>query len=290
MRIGAIEAGGTKFVCAVGNEEGEIINRISIKTETPEKTMQQVTEYFKSYELDCIGLGCFGPIDLNENSDTYGFITSTPKLAWANYNIVGELKKHFDLPIAFDTDVNGAALGEVMFGSSPDLSSVVYMTIGTGIGAGALIDGKLVHGILHPEMGHMFVKRHPTDQFKGTCPYHGDCLEGLAAGPAIEQRWNTKGEDLVGTHKAWELEAFYIASGLVNIMTILSPERIILGGGVSKQNHLIEKVRKQFTELSNSYIKAEQLDEMDEYIVYASLGDDAGIKGAIALAIRLMNK
>lgn len=286
MLIGAIEAGGTKFVCAIGDEFGNVLERQVFKTETPNITMKNVVEFFKQHDIQKLGIGCFGPIDLDKNSDTYGYITSTPKIKWRNYDIVGELKKYFDIPIGFDTDVNGAALGEVTFGSSQELSSVVYMTVGTGIGVGALVEGKLVHGMLHPEMGHMFIKKHTDDTFEGVCPYHGDCLEGLAAGPALEKRWNIKGEDLDETHEAWDLQAYYLAQGIVNIITVLSPERIILGGGVSKQTHLLVKVRNEVNRLLNGYLNTKQLMNLDEYIIYASLGDDAGIKGALALALK----
>ncbi len=192
MLIGAIEAGGTKFVLGIGNKNGEIIEQVSIPTESPEITMTKVVEFFKGKNIKAIGLGSFGPIDPNPTSKTYGYITSTPKIKWVNYNIVGELKKHFDIPIGFDTDVNGAALGELLWGRAKGLKSSLYITVGTGIGAGAVVEGNMVHGLLHPEMGHIMVKRHKDDRYKGICPYHKDCLEGLASGPAIEARWGQK--------------------------------------------------------------------------------------------------
>lgn len=189
MRLGGIEAGGTKFVCGIGDETGNIIERISFPTTTPEETMKQAISFFKSKELDAIGVGSFGPVDLDETSDTYGYITSTPKLHWDNYNILGELKEHFSIPIAFDTDVNSAALGEMEWGAAQDVDSCIYITVGTGIGVGAIVEGKLLHGMSHPEMGHILVRTHPEDSFTGNCPFHQHCLEGMAAGPAIGKRW-----------------------------------------------------------------------------------------------------
>ena len=235
MRIGAIEAGGTKFVCGVGNENGEILERVSFPTETPEITLAKAVEFFKDKNIERLGIGSFGPIDVNPKSKTYGYITKTPKLAWTDYDVIGYLKRHFDIPMYFDTDVNGAALGEATWGAAKGLENCLYITIGTGIGGGALVSGKLVHGMLQPEMGHIIVKRHPEDTYEGKCPFHKDCFEGMAAGPAIEERWGKKGYELAVDHKAWEIEAYYIAQGVVNFILTLSPEKIILGGGVMKQ-------------------------------------------------------
>jgi fructokinase len=214
--LGAIEAGGTKFVCAIGTEKGEILEKVSFLTKTPGETLKKVVEFFLDKKIEAIGIGCFGPIDLDENSETYGYITSTPKPDWSNYNILGELKKHFDIPMSFDTDVNGAALGEIKWGSAIGLDSVIYLTVGTGIGGGIYSGGKLVHGMTHPETGHILVKREENDDYKGKCPYHGDCLEGMASGPAIEQRWGVKAYELEENHRAWDLEAYYLAQGLIN--------------------------------------------------------------------------
>lgn len=192
MKIGAIEAGGTKFVCGIGNEKGEILERVSFPTETPEITLAKVVEFFQDKGVERLGIGSFGPIDINKNSKTYGYITKTPKLAWTDCDVVGYLKKYFEIPIYFDTDVNGAALGEATWGAAKGLENCLYLTIGTGIGGGALVSGKLVHGMLHPEMGHILVKRHSEDKYEGKCPFHKDCLEGMAAGPAIEERWGKK--------------------------------------------------------------------------------------------------
>lgn len=288
MRLGAIEAGGTKFVCGIATENGEILERVSFPTETPEKTIENVINFFKNKEIEAMGIGSFGPIDLDLNSKTYGYITKTPKKYWSDFNLLGELKKYFDIPMIFDTDVNGAALGEATWGAAKGLKNCLYLTIGTGIGGGALVSGELVHGMLHPEMGHILVTKHPEDNYKGKCPFHKNCFEGLAAGPAIEERWETKAYNLPKDHKAWELEAYYIAQALMNYILILSPEKIILGGGVMKQEQLFPLVRKYVKELLNGYVQTDEiLNNIDNYIVYPELGDNAGLLGAVALALTI---
>ncbi|MDM5315005.1 ROK family protein [Fictibacillus sp. b24] len=285
MRLGAIEAGGTKFVCGIGTEQGEVIERISIPTTTPEETLGQVIDFFKEKEIDALGVGSFGPVDLDPASSTYGYITSTPKKYWNQFNLVGELKKHFKIPIGFDTDVNAAALGESVWGAAKGLDSCLYMTVGTGIGVGAVAEGKLIHGMLHPEMGHILVRRHEEDGFRGSCPYHDDCLEGMAAGPAIEARWGIKGVELAGESRVWELEAYYLAQALVNYILILSPKKIIIGGGVMKQEQLFPFVREHTIKLLNGYIQHDNIvKNIDQYIVPPGLGDNAGVCGALALA------
>ena len=285
MLLGAIEAGGTKFICAIGTEKGEILEKVSFLTKTPGETLKKVVEFFLDKKIEAIGIGCFGPIDLDENSKTYGYITSTPKPDWSNYNILGELKKHFDIPISFDTDVNGAALGEIKWGSAIGLDSVIYLTVGTGIGGGIYSGGKLVHGMTHPETGHILVRREKNDDYKGKCPYHGDCLEGMASGPAIEQRWGVKAYELEENHKAWDLEAYYLAQGLINYILIMSPKKIILGGGVMKQKQLFPLIRKKVVQTLNGYVFHKNiLKNIEEYIVPPKLGDNAGICGGLALA------
>jgi len=279
--LGAIEAGGTKFVCAVGDENGQIHERIQIPTTVPEETMGQVLEFFRQYSLEAIGIGSFGPIDVNRESSTYGYITSTPKVAWRNYPFVQALKEAFNVPVGFTTDVNAAALGEVTIGAAKGLDSCLYITVGTGIGAGAVVQGKLLEGLSHPEMGHILVRRHEDDRYKGKCPYHHDCLEGLAAGPAIEERWGDKGVNLVTRPEVWDLEGYYIAQALMQYILILSPKRIILGGGVAKQEQVFSAVSKYLSELLNDYLA---LPDLAEYIVCPGLGDNAGITGALILA------
>lgn len=284
MLLGAIEAGGTKFVCAVGTEEGEIVEKVSFSTTTPKETLKKVVEFFLDKKITALGVGCFGPIDLDKDSKTYGYITSTPKIDWINYDIVGELKKHFNIPINFDTDVNGAALGEARWGSAIGLDSAMYLTVGTGIGGGIYSNGKLVHGMTHPETGHILVKREKNDRYSGKCPYHGDCLEGMASGPAIEERWGVEASKLPKDHKAWELEAYYLAQGLVNYILIMSPKKIILGGGVMKQTQLFSLIQKEVVATLNGYVSHKNiLENISQYIVPPKLGEDAGICGALAL-------
>ena len=285
MLLGALEAGGTKMVLAIGNENGEILEQTSIPTETPDITLPKIIDYFKDKDIKALGIGSFGPIDLDRNSKTYGYITSTPKLAWVNCDIVGTLTKHLGVPVGFDTDVNGSALGEATWGSTKGVDSSIYITIGTGVGVGVYQNGKLLHGMLHPEAGHVLLSRHPEDSFTGACPYHSNCFEGLAAGPAIEKRWGKKAYELAPDHKAWELEAYYIAQALVGYIFTLSPHRIVLGGGVMHQTHLFPMIREQVISLINGYLKTPLLEDIDNYIVPAALNDDQGIMGCIKLAL-----
>jgi fructokinase len=285
MYLGAIEAGGTKFVCAVGGSDGEVYEKIKFATTNPQETIGKIVEFFKPYKLAAIGIGSFGPIDLDKNSATYGYITSTPKPYWRNFNFVGEINKYFHVPIRFDTDVNAAALAEQLWGAAKGLSSCIYITVGTGIGVGALVEGKLLHGLAHPEMGHIIIQRHPDDNFVGNCPFHNDCLEGMASGPAIEKRWGKKGDELTDCKEVWELEAFYLAQAIANYILILSPQKVILGGGVMKQQQLFPNIRQKVIELLNGYIQHDViLHHLEEYIVPPGLGENSGICGALALA------
>jgi fructokinase len=279
--LGAIEAGGTKFVCAVGDEQGKIVDRIQIPTTLPEETIPEVIAFFKEYPVIAIGIGSFGPIEVNKESPIYGYITSTPKTGWKDYPFVPTLKEAFLVPLGFNTDVNAAALGEASFGAAKGLDSCLYITVGTGIGAGAVVQGRLLQGLTHPEMGHILVRRHPNDEYQGKCPYHHDCLEGLAAGPAIEARWGEKGFHLVDRPEVWDLEGYYIAQALMQYILILSPKKIILGGGVMKQKQVFSSIYKYLPELINDYVV---LPELSDYIVSPGLGDDAGITGALLLA------
>lgn len=286
MRIGAIEAGGTKFICGVGNEQGEILERISFPTEAPETTLEQAVAFFRDKGVEAIGIGSFGPIDLDRSSPAYGRVTTTPKPGWAGFDFVGYMKRFFPVPVGFDTDVNAAVFGEAKWGAAQGLDSCVYYTIGTGVGVGVYAEGKLVHGLVHPEGGHVLTRRHPEDPFKGGCPFHGDCLEGMASGPAIEKRWGVKGSELPDDHQAWEMEAFYLAQALSGVILLLSPKKVILGGGVMHQKQLFPLVRKLVARNLNGYVVAPDiLDEMDNYIVPPGLGDNAGLCGALALGI-----
>lgn len=283
MLLGSIEAGGTKFVCAVSDQELSIQERASFPTTTPAETMELVIDFFKKYQEDLvsIGVGSFGPIDIHRESDTYGYITSTPKIAWQNFDFVGTLKRYFNIPIAWTTDVNAACYGEYVAGNGKRLSSLVYYTIGTGVGGGAIQEGRFVEGFSHPEMGHMLVRRHKADSYEGNCPFHHDCLEGMAAGPAIEKRADIKGQDLPEDHPIWEIEADYIAQCAYNTTLMFSPDAIILGGGVMKQSHLMKKIQVRFKELMGSYI---DYPNVEEYLLMPGLGDNAGTMGCLALA------
>lgn len=239
MLFGALEAGGTKMVCAIGNENGEILERISIPTETPEITMPRMAEFFKGKEIASLGIACFGPIDLNRSSETYGYITTTPKLPWKNYDICGYFRKELNIPVGFDTDVNGSMLGEATWGCAKGLDTAIYITIGTGVGVGVMAGGRLLHGMLHPEAGHILMPVRSDDTYAGKCPYHGTCLEGMAAGPAIEARWGAPAKELADRPEVWDLEAYYLAHALTSYIMILSPQKIIMGGGVMHQTQLM---------------------------------------------------
>ncbi len=289
MKIAAIEAGGTKFVCGLVDETGEVLERITIPTTTPNETIDKVIAYFNDKSFDCMGVGSFGPVDLNPDSPTYGYITSTPKEKWINYDLLGTLKSVYQVPIGIDTDVNAAALGEIMFGAAIGLNSCVYLTVGTGIGGGAIVNGKSINGLMHPEMGHIFIKRHPDDMYHGTCPYHGDCLEGLAAGPAIEKRFGKPGNELSNNPEVWEMESYYLAQGLMNYVLTISPEKIIMGGGVMHQNGLHRLVHQKLLEILNGYVNNQQLIDQD-YICPPKLGDDAGLIGSAMVGLKQWEK
>ncbi|MCR5108771.1 MAG: ROK family protein [Lachnospiraceae bacterium] len=282
---GALEAGGTKMVCAIGDENGRILEQVSIPTLKPENTMDKIIDYFKDKDIKALGVGCFGPIDPDKKSKTYGYITSTPKDGWRDYNIVGVLKEALNVPIGFETDVNGSLLGEITYGDSKGLKNAVYITIGTGVGAGIISEGNFIHGIMHPETGHMPMVPHIRDKYAGKCPFHKNCLEGMAAGPAIEERWGKSAKELADNDEVWEIEAYYIAQAITNLILTLMPQKIILGGGVMHQMQLFPLIRKKVTDNLNGYIKAKELEDMDSYIVPASLNDDQGIMGCIKLAI-----
>ena len=289
--VGGIEAGGTKFVCAVGSGPDDVRAETRFPTTTPEETIGQAIDFFREQreqhgELAALGIAAFGPLDPDPASPTYGYITSTPKPGWANVDFAGPLARALDLPVAFDTDVNGAALAEGRWGAAQGLDTFIYLTIGTGIGGGAMVGGSLLHGLLHPEMGHVRLPHdRQQDPYPGRCPYHGDCLEGLASGPAIAARWGQPAETLPVDHPAWALEAHYLALGLVNFIVTLSPQRIILGGGVMAQAQLFPLVRRRVLELLNGYVQSPRLLEaIDTYIVPPALGRRAGVLGALALA------
>ena len=284
--FGAIEAGGTKFVCAVGTGPHDL-KEVRFPTTTPEETIGRAIDFFEaqSEALSAIGIAAFGPLDPNPESSTFGYITTTPKVGWANVDLGGQVGRALGVPFGFDTDVNGAALGEARWGAAQGLDNFIYLTVGTGLGGGGLINGQLMHGLIHPEMGHIFPPPHPNDDFAGACPYHGPCLEGMAAGPAIQARWGQAAETLPADHSAWAIEAHYLAYGLVNFICTLSPQRIIMGGGVMEQRQLFPLIRQNVLNLLNGYVQSPAiLEKIDQYIVPPALGNKAGILGALALA------
>jgi fructokinase len=273
------------MVCAIGDETGKIYEQVSIPTTTPDETMPEIISYFRDKGIEAIGIACFGPIDLDRKSETYGFITSTPKTAWKNFNIVGYVEKALGIPVGFDTDVNGSLLGEITYGCAQGLTDAIYLTIGTGIGGGVMTNGKLLHGMMHPELGHVIIAKRSDDKGQCVCPYHDSCLEGLAAGPSIEKRWGKSAKELADDVFVWELEADYIGTALVNYCMTLSPQKIILGGGVMHQMQLFPLIREKVLEKINGYILTKELKDMDSYICPAGLNDDQGIMGAVKLAM-----
>ncbi len=285
--FGGIEGGGTKFVCAVGTGPDDIRDEIRYPTTTPEESIGKAVAFFRHFsDLEAVGIASFGPLDPNPQSPTYGYVTTTPKPGWAHTEFAGQVHRALGLPVGFDTDVNAAALAEHRWGAASGLSSCLYLTVGTGIGGGAVIEGKLIHGLMHPEMGHVRIPHDlDLDPYPGCCPYHGDCLEGLACGPAIKERWGQSSRSLPTDHPAWILEARYLALGLVAYIVTLSPPRIILGGGVMEQGHLFPLVRQNVQSLLNGYIQSPMiLERIDAYIVPPALGNRAGVLGGIALA------
>ncbi len=285
---GGIEAGGTKFVCAVGTGPGDVRARARFPTTTPSETLARCVAFFRDQpeRVAALGVASFGPIDLHRDSPTYGHITTSPKQEWRQVDMRGLFARALDVPVVLDTDVNAAAVSEQRWGAGRGLANVLYVTVGTGIGGGVIVNGKPVHGLLHPELGHVFVPHdRARDPFRGVCPPHGDCLEGLACGPAIQERWRAPADELPVDHPAWALEAEYLASGIVTWLYTLSPERIILGGGVMQQRQLFPLIHARVRALNNDYLDLPQTrDHLDRYIVPPALGGDAGVLGAIALA------
>lgn len=286
-----IEAGGTKWVCMIANHPEDIRASTRLPTGEPDSTITAAIGFIKSQlprleDLQGIGIGSFGPLDLNQDSDTYGYLTTTPKPGWGHTDLLGKFKDEFDLPIGFDTDVNAAALGEHRWGAGQGLSDFIYLTVGTGIGGAAVSNHAVVHGMIHPEMGHLLIPHDwEKDPFPGICPYHGDCLEGLATGPAIKARWGEAAEKLPPDHPAWLLEAHYLGLGIANLVITLSPKRVILGGGVMEQAQLFPLIREQVNLHLGGYIPAGEITRTNQkYIVPPELGSQAGVLGAIALA------
>ena len=286
--FGAIEAGGTKFVCGIGTGPTDL-ETIRIPTTSPDETVAASAAFFRERcgaGLSAVGIGSFGPVDLDPGSPSFGHINSSPKLAWQNYDLAGAVARALNVTVGFDTDVNAAALGEARWGAAQGLTDFLYLTVGTGIGGGAIVNGRVLHGLMHPEMGHIRVPHDlAADPYSGCCPYHGDCLEGLASGPAIAARWGGPARDLPPDHAAWRLEAHYLALALAGWGCTLSPQRIVLGGGVMEQPHLFETIRRELARLLNGYIRVSELAEgLDGYVVPPQLGARAGVLGALVLA------
>jgi len=284
---GGIETGGSKWRCAIGTGPDDLRATKTIRTTTPEETIRQVVEFFQEQgPVAAIGIGSFGPVDAKPGSETWGHITSTPKSGWAHTDIAPKIRSLLAVPVAFDTDVGAAALGENRWGAARGLDTFCYITIGTGIGGGVMAHGALVHGLLHPEFGHLRIPHDlERDPFPGVCPYHGDCWEGLASGVAVETRWGQLGEELGDNEAVWALEAQYLALGLVSVICVLSPERIVLGGGVMNAPGLLPLVRREVGELLNGYLESAAVGtEIEGYLTLPALGSRAGVLGAIALA------
>lgn len=284
---GSIEGGGTKFVCAVGNTPDDLREVVSFPTTTPDETLSRAISFLTLHgPLDAIGLAMFGPLDLNPSSATYGTVRATPKPGWSGADVVTPFVDAFGVPVGFDTDVNGAALGEGRWGAGRDLDVFLYITVGTGIGGGGLINGRPMHGLVHPEIGHLRIPRHPEDPFPGRCPFHGDCLEGLAAGPAIADRWGKPAGELGSDlDRAIEFEAHSLGNAMAGLALVVSPERIILGGGVMGIPGLLEATRGQMIESLGGYVDAPAIvGGATDFLVAPELGSRSGVLGGLVLA------
>ncbi len=295
MIAGGIEAGGTKMVCAVAEtsedwreqkEPPHILARAQIPTGQPEETFAKMLDFFEPWDIVSLGIGSFGPLDLDRRSRTYGFVTSTPKQGWENRDFAGTFARARRIPVGFDTDVNAAVLGEVAWGAARGCETAIYITVGTGVGVGVYCNGGLLHGMVHPEAGHILLSRAPGDRYRGRCPFHENCMEGLASGPAIEERWGARAASLAGRREVWELEADYIAQAVADYILVYSPQRIILWGGVMHQTQLFELVRERARERLGGYVRHPMAEEsIGEYIVPPALGEDPGVLGAVCLGL-----
>jgi fructokinase len=295
--FGAVEAGGTKFVCAIGDENGTIRAESRVPTTDAVSTLAAVRDFFDAQRralgtFSAIGIGCFGPVILDKRSAKYGCIGKTPKAGWSDVDVVGMLAQEFSCPVGFDTDVNAAALAEHRWGAARGVKTVVYLTVGTGIGGGVLVDGAPLHGLTHPEIGHIRPRRHALDvDFPGVCPFHGDCLEGLASGPAILARCGVDLLHLEADHAQWQMQTDYLGQLCAQLVFTLSPQRIIMGGGVMAQERLFPGIRDRMLHWLGGYVdRSELLADSDHYVVPPGLGARAGVLGAIGLAISAAEK
>ena len=284
MLFGAVETGGTKIICAILDEEGQLLDSLRFPTDNPDKIIVNIAEYFKQRDIASLGIGSFGPVDINTDSPTYGYILDTPKPGWRNYPFLPKLKEKLNIPMVIDTDVNCACLGEMMYGSTKGINTMIYITIGTGIGVGVVVGKTTLKGMLHPEAGHILMRRNPADSYEGKCPYHKDCFEGLASGPAINERCKVPAYEIPADDSVWELEADYIAQAVTNYILAYSPEKVVLGGGVMEQIHLFPMIRERVAKYMNGYITTKQICDIDNYIVPATLNGKQGIFGAYYLA------
>lgn len=277
---GGIEAGGTKFVCLVGSGPERVDAHCRFETGSPRETLERAIDFFAPYQkrLAAVGVGSFGPVDLHLESPTWGYITDTPKPGWQHVDFAGQVGRALGVPIAFDTDVNAAALGEMTWGGAQGVDNCLYITVGTGVGGGAFVGGRALHGLVHPEMGHVRVPRAPNDDFPGACPFHGDCLEGMVSGPALRARTGRPGKELEDDDPAWRFVVHYLSHAILNFIYTLSPERIVLGGGVSQREHLIPRIRSQVQALLNGYVDCAS-------IIPPALGERSGALGALAMAM-----
>ena len=281
--IAGIELGGTKTVVAIGTTEGRVIEEMRFPTTLPEETLGIAIEWLHERGTpECIGIAAFGPIGIVPKRDNYGRILATPKPGWAGFSLIDAFSNAFpNAKLTLDTDVNAAALAEAKIGAAAGLDDVAYITIGTGIGGGILSGGHLIHGALHPEFGHLKVPRQPGDDFAGVCPFHLDCLEGLASGPSIAARWSTPAHEIPADHPAWDTQAWYLAHGILSLLAIVSPSRVIVGGGVSQVAGLHRKVHDKLVEIAAGYFPPVL---EPGYVAAPALGQEAGICGAFLLA------
>ncbi len=295
IKFGGIESGGTKFVCAIGSGPDDLTEVKIIPTGKPDETISEVIEFFDPFNsndsLEAIGISSFGPLDLDHDSATHGYIKATPhretaKKDWVEIDLLGPIKRAINIPITLDTDVNGAAIGEHRWGAGNGYDNLIYITVGTGVGGGAIVNGRIAHGLIHPEMGHMRVPHDwKADPFPGRCPFHGDCVQGLANAPAIEERWGARCDELPDDHPAWDLEAYYLSLMVSNLVFSLSPEILILGGGVMQRNQLITKIQANVSKFLGGYVQSDRvINNIDSFVVLPGLGSMSGVLGGIAMA------
>lgn len=285
---GGVETGGTWCVCALGRGPDQLVAEEQFPTSDPETTLAQIVEFFRrNTGAVAIGVGAFGPVDLDSRSATWGYVTTTPKPGWRYVSVARVIGEQLAVPVTFETDVTAAAIGEHRWGAGRGVGALCYLTVGTGIGGGLLLEGRPWHGLVHPEVGHIRIPHDRTrDPFEGSCPVHGDCWEGLASGPSITARWQQAPDELPDQHPAWTLEADYLALGILSIVLIASPQRVIVGGGVLDHPRLLTSVGARLRDLSAGYLDTPLLgNDIDRYLVRPRLGDRAGVLGAIALAM-----